>query len=304
MKKVLFCAIAFLVLLVSPPIIRAQLTVDRIFGSAEFRAEAFTGARWQEDGISYTRLERSAEGPELWVYDAASGQRTRLVSTEQVTPDGWDTPLQIEDYFWSSDRSKLLVYTNSKRVWRRNTRGDYWVLDLEKGSLRKLGCDAEASTLMFAKFDPAGTRVGYVMKNNIYVEDISTGVITPLTTNGAEKLINGTFDWVYEEEFGLRDGFRWSPDGKSIAYWQLDASGIRDFLLINNTDSLYSFTIPIQYPKTGTTNSAARIGVGRSFQRQASMPHRSGLCGKRAAVVSNYAQKEGRPVHAGRSVLY
>jgi dipeptidyl-peptidase-4 len=66
---------------------------------------------------------------------------------------------------------------------------------------------------------------------------------------------------VYEEELGLRDGFRWSPDGRRIAYWQLDASGVRDFLLINNTDSLYSFTIPVQYPKTGTTNSAARVGV-------------------------------------------
>ncbi len=74
-------------------------------------------------------------------------------------------------------------------------------------------------------------------------------------------MINGTFDWVYEEEFRLRDGWRWSPDGAHIAFWQLDASGIRDFLLIDNTDSLYSFVKPVQYPKAGTVNSAARVGV-------------------------------------------
>jgi dipeptidyl-peptidase-4 len=114
---------------------------------------------------------------------------------------------------------------------------------------------------MFAKFSPDGTRVGFVQTNDIYVQDLASGAITPVTTDGSRTTINGTFDWVYEEEFSLQDGFRWSPDGEKIAYWQLDATGIRDFLLINNTDSLYSFTIPIQYPKAGTVNSAARIGV-------------------------------------------
>ena len=74
-------------------------------------------------------------------------------------------------------------------------------------------------------------------------------------------LINGTFDWVYEEELDLRDGWRWSPDGQRIAYWQLNADGVRDFDLINDTDSLYSFVTPVQYPKAGETNSAARVGV-------------------------------------------
>ena len=114
---------------------------------------------------------------------------------------------------------------------------------------------------MFAKFSPQGDRVAYVRENNIYVERLSDGSITALTKDGSRTIINGTFDWVYEEEFDDRDGFRWSPDGTRIAYWQLDASGVRDFLLINDTDSLYSFTDPVQYPKAGTTNSAVRVGV-------------------------------------------
>ncbi|HEY1054194.1 MAG TPA: DPP IV N-terminal domain-containing protein, partial [Emticicia sp.] len=81
------------------------------------------------------------------------------------------------------------------------------------------------------------------------------------STNNTKKLINGTFDWVYEEEFGCRDGFRWSPDSKTIAYWQIDANTIRDFYMINNTDSTYSFVVPVEYPKVGESPSACKVGV-------------------------------------------
>jgi dipeptidyl-peptidase-4 len=134
-------------------------------------------------------------------------------------------------------------------------------MDLESGQLTQLGTFAEPSTMMFAKFSPDGKQVGYVVKHNIYMEDMATSQVKQLTFDGTEDLINGTFDWVYEEEFGLRDGFRWSPDSKSIAYWQLDASEVRDFFMINNTDSLYSYIIPVQYPKVGQTLSACRVGV-------------------------------------------
>ncbi|WZN41383.1 DPP IV N-terminal domain-containing protein [Chitinophaga pollutisoli] len=97
--------------------------------------------------------------------------------------------------------------------------------------------------------------------HNIYAEDLATGKIEQLTKDGDRRLINGTFDWVYEEEFGCRDGFRWSPDSKSIAYWQIDARQIRDFLMINNTDSIYSFNIPVEYPKVGESPSPCKVGV-------------------------------------------
>ena len=114
---------------------------------------------------------------------------------------------------------------------------------------------------MFARFSPDGSRVGYVREGDLYVESVADGRIVRLTADASRTRVNGTTDWVYEEEFGLRDAFRWSPDGRRIAYWQFDMTGVRDFLLINDTDSLYSFTIPIQYPKAGTTNSAVRAGV-------------------------------------------
>jgi dipeptidyl-peptidase-4 len=114
---------------------------------------------------------------------------------------------------------------------------------------------------MFAKFSPDGGRVAYVRAGDLYVERVDDGAVTRLTSDGSRTLVNGTTDWVYEEEFGLRDAFRWSPDGRRIAFWQFDMTGVRDFLLINDTDSLYSFTIPVQYPKAGTTNSAVKAGV-------------------------------------------
>src|SRR5690606_24191503 len=128
-------------------------------------------------------------------------------------------PLAIENYIWSADRNRVLIFTNSERVWRTNTRGDYWVLDRESGRLKKLGgTAAKPSTLMFAKFSPDGDRVGYVRENNLYVEDLASGAITQLTQDGSRTVINGTFDWVYEEELGLQDGWRWSPDGRRVAY--------------------------------------------------------------------------------------
>ncbi|MEW6511657.1 MAG: S9 family peptidase [Bacteroidota bacterium] len=240
------------------------LSIDRIFESREFIPQRFGPARWIDGGAGYTTLERSATaggGRDIVRHDSRTGKRDVLIPAEWLIPKGGTSPLYVENYQWSADTTRLLIYTNSRRVWRHNTRGDYWVFRAADRSLRKAGGDAEPSTLMFAKFSPDGRKVAYIRGNNIYVEDVTTGIITQLTYDGSRTIINGTFDWVYEEEFDLRDGFRWSPDGSRIAYWQLDASGVRDFYLINNTDSLYSFVTPIQYPKAGETLSACRVGV-------------------------------------------
>ncbi|MFC2157353.1 S9 family peptidase [Acidobacteriota bacterium] len=240
------------------------LTVERIYDSSDFSAGRFGPARWLEDGSGYTTLESSEKvegGRDIVLYDPESGEGQILIPTEQLIPDGEERPLRISDYIWSDDSQKMLIFTNTKRVWRRNTRGDYWVLNRGTGELKKMGARFESSTLMFAKFSPDGTRVAYVMKNNIYVEDINGGRIIPVTRDGSETIINGTSDWVYEEEFGVRDGFRWSPDGRQIAYWQLDSSGIPEFHMINNTDSLYPKITTFKHPKVGQTNSACKVGV-------------------------------------------
>jgi dipeptidyl-peptidase 4 len=230
----------------------SALTLERIFSSREFAAERFGPARWLEGGAAYTTIEASPTSKgadDLIRYDSVTGQRSVLIAAEQLIPKGQTTPLNIEDYDWSADGKRLLVFTNTVKVWRYNTRGDYWVLDRATKSLTKLGGDGAASSLMFAKFSPDGTRVGYVRDNTLFVENLSDHKITQLSDKGSRTHINGTFDWVYEEELDCRDGWRWSPDGKRIAYWQLDATGVRDFFLINNTDALYPTITPIPYPQ-------------------------------------------------------
>lgn len=213
--------------------------------------------RWSNDGSAYYRLEQN----EIVRYQLPGQEKKVLFSRQQLTPAGSNAPLRVSHYTFSDDQQKVLIFTNTQRVWRINTRGDYWVLDLQRGTLRKIGASRPASSLMFAKFSPDGNRVAYVSEYNVYVEDLASGNIQALTTDGNRKFINGTFDWVYEEEFACRDGFRWSPDSKHIAFWQLDARDTRDYYMINNTDSIYPTIIPVEYPKVGQAPSASRIGL-------------------------------------------
>jgi dipeptidyl-peptidase 4 len=214
--------------------------------------------KWTKDGKGYLRQDKG----EIVQFNLPDMRRTVLVTKEQLTPTGKNTPLSMRNYFFTEDNSKVLIYTNTKRVWRQDTRGDYWVLDMKTKKLSQIGKTLPESSLMFAKISPDGTKAAYVSERNVYVEDLSNGKIKALTkTNGTPKLINGTFDWVYEEEFDCRDGFRWSPDSKKIAYWQIDANKIRNYDMVNTTDSIYPFIIPVEYPKVGEYPSPYKIGV-------------------------------------------
>lgn len=215
------------------------------------------GMRWAKDGNSFYRFEAD----QIVNVALPSNTKTIVATKQQLTPKGESKPITVNLFTFSEDGQKLLLYTNTKRVWRINTRGDYWVLDLKKNELKKIGGSQPESSLMFAKFSPDGTKVAFVSGYNVFVEDLATGSLKQLTTDGNRKFINGTFDWVYEEEFACRDGIRWSPDSKSVLFWQIDARGTRDYYMINNTDSVYSKVIPVEYPKVGETPSACRLGV-------------------------------------------
>ena len=222
--------------------------------------------QWLDGGKRYTLLEPvavPAKGQELVSYDTASGgNRTVLVAAASFVPKGAAAPLNIEAYSWSPDRTHLLLFTNSRKVWRRNTRGDFWVLDLQSKSLSQLGGSAAPpSSLMFAKFSPDGRTVAYVRDNNIYVEDLATHTVRALTTDGSADIINGTSDWVNEEELDIRDAFRWSPDSRSIAFWSFDQSGVPEWTLIDDTSGPVPVARRYHYPQAGATNSATRIGV-------------------------------------------
>ena len=256
-----------------------MLTNEAIFRDREYRDKRPGTIRWLEDGSGYTaletvdahkdtKLELDELGDdinpyrEIVRYDPATLDREVLISLNQLTPPGAAQALAVDNYQWSEDKSKLLIYANSRKVWRQKSRGDYWILQLDSGELWQLGGEmSEPSRMMFGKFSPDATKFAYVWRENIYVQDLESREVIALTDDASDTIINGLFDWAYEEEFGILDGFRWSPDGNRIAYWQLDTHAAKDFLIINNTDELYPTITRIPYPKVGQENSAARIGI-------------------------------------------
>lgn len=236
--------------------VRKLICFCMLLGSA-VTVTAQGGIKWAADGNGYYRLQDGA----LVLFTLPQNEKTVLFSKEQLTPQGQQKPLAISGFSFSADAQKAMFFTDTRKVWRLNTKGNYWVADKATGTLRQLGKDRPASSLMFAKFSPDGTKAAYVSEFNIYVEELATGAVRQITTDGNRKLINGTFDWVYEEEFFCRDGFRWSPDSKQIAYWQIDARNTKDYLMINNTDSIYPVAVPVEYPIAGDAPSPFKIGV-------------------------------------------
>jgi len=237
---------------------RIYLLVLLLWSFCGYAQPGSTLLKWNKEGNSYYKVK---EGGIVRV-DLPDSRETAVISADALRPVGHGRPLNIRDFSFSADGRKLLIYTNTRRVWRYDTRGDYWVLDIGKRQLIQVGRERPASSLLFAKLSPDGSKVAYSSQHNLWVEDLATGVTHCLTsTEGTPKLINGTFDWAYEEELDCRDGFRWSPDGLHLAYWQIDANKIKDYLMINTTDSTYPFVVPVEYPVAGEAPSPYKIGV-------------------------------------------
>lgn len=249
---------------------KSQLTLEDIYVNKTYAPKGFGPIKWYKNGEAYTSLERSSDnkGRDIILYQTKSGDREVLVPSTMLIPHGSVSPLGISNYQFSKDGNYLMIFTNTKQVWRNHTRGDYWVLNIHSGKLSQLGGGLPASSLMFAKFSPDSKQVAYVVEKNIYTEDILTGKQEQITNDGGGHIINGTTDWAYEEEFALRDAFRWSNDSKKIAFWQINTEGVGVFTMINNLDSVYPETIPFAYPKVGTTNPEAKIGVIELMNKQ------------------------------------
>ena len=241
------------------------LSLERLYEKGEFGEQGARTPFWSERSAAYFTWEKPTEpnatGQDLVRRDCATDAAEVIAPASLFLTGEGSNSLAGSPFRFSANERRLLLFTNTRRVWRENTRGDYWVLDLDSRKLRRLGGDAAPASLMFARFSPDGGRIAYVRDNNIYVENVETGVITPLTTDGSARIINGTADWVNEEELEIRDAFRFSPDGRSIAYWQFHLDGVREMSLIDNTQGNYPRVITIPYPKVGEQNSATRVGI-------------------------------------------
>jgi dipeptidyl-peptidase-4 len=246
----------------------AELTVDAITHGA------FAGARmpepqWLADGSAYFDLRPAADGgSEIVRVNASTGATTVVAPAHALVSNG--TRLVVESISISHDGAKILLFHNSVRVWRQNTRGVYDVLDVATGRVTPLS--SAAGLQMFAKFSPDGRRAAFVRANNLFVTDLTTHEEHALTNDGSDVIINGTSDWVYEEELSIRDAFRWSPDSKRIAFWRFDQSPIPIFPMLDEL-SLVAKVIPERYPRPGDRNSKVTVGVVNADTRATTWLH-------------------------------
>ena len=238
-----------------------ELSLQQLFASYEFFGSYFRGGQWADQGpvLTFVEGDRETGATHLVQLDLRTDQRTRLIDGNDLQrADG--SFVQIEEYQFSSDGRYALLFADSERVWRYNTKGVYYVFDTQTKALQPIA-DPALGLQMFAKFDPAGRRVAFVRERDLFVVDLAAMAETRLTSTGSPGgIINGTFDWVYEEEFGLRDGFQWSPDGQHIAFYQLDETATEEFTMYG-TATLYPELTRFRYPKAGEVNAEIRIGV-------------------------------------------
>src|SRR5690554_4469185 len=184
MKKNIIISIGFLMLLTFN--VRAQksqpLLLEDMYKNNVYVQKSFGPLRWMKDNNSYSTLEKNMEigGKDIIRYEASTGKRSVVISAASLIPEGKSGPIEISDYDWSDDNSKLLVFTNTRKVWRHHTRGDYWIFELKNNTIKQLGESLPEATLMFAKFSPDASKVAYVSQNNIFVEDLLNEEITKI----------------------------------------------------------------------------------------------------------------------------
>jgi dipeptidyl-peptidase-4 len=262
MKRIfiLLCVPALLVAQMEQP----EWSLNDIFRSGKFSDKSLSGVQWIAQGkqFSFEQYDTTTKSQNIFIYDVASGKRTLAVDVSKLHANSDDSlTLDISTYQWSPDEQSMLFISEPplKQYFSRLTpAGNFFLYNIKLKTFRQL---TDVYEPMFnPKFSPDGTKIGFVRGNNIFVLDIATGTETQLTTDGAEHIINGKFDWVYEEEFSIADGWFWSPDSKSIAFWRLDETRVPEFHLVDFM-TLRDDVMPLRYPKAGDPNSIVRIGI-------------------------------------------
>ena len=245
-----------------PQTAKLPLKLEDFYASAKFAGSAFQGGQWADKGpvITFVKPDTATGATHIMSYDLERNQQKILLDGNRLQAADVDRRINVQNYAFNHDRSAVLIYTDSAPVWRLNTKGYYYVYDFARQALTPISVRAKGYQ-MFAKFSPDGRHVAFVRERNLFVVELAGMTETQLTFDGsAGKIINGTTDWVYEEEFGLRDGWSWSPDGKHLAFFQLDESQTSDFFMADLHGSRPELK-KFRFPFAGEPNSEIRIGV-------------------------------------------
>ncbi len=236
-----------------------EFTVDDIYASRTFSSQGYRSIRWIEGGkaSSYLETDSLTKSTDIWRYDIATGASSVMVRGAGLKIPGVDTALTIQNYLFSPDE-KSILFTGTLAARSLKTGGNFYLYERGSGAFRQLTNSSE--TQVNVKFSPDSKKIGFVRGGDIYAIDLATGREVRLTSDASEHVFNGHFDWVYEEEFGIIDGWVWSPDSRSIAYWQLDERRVPEFPIVDFLP-LHQEVERMRYPKAGDPNAIVRIGV-------------------------------------------
>ena len=225
---------------------KKELTNELIWASGEFSPDYVSSVRSMNDGEHFSLLE----GNKIIKYSY-----TDFSTPVSTIFDGSAVKdLNIEDYFFNADETKILVATNIKAIYRRSFTAKYYVVDIDTKKSSPL-FDKEAKE-MLAEFSPDGSKVAFVYENNLYVNDLVSNSTVQITNDGKQNgVINGSSDWVYEEEFSITKAWEWSPKGTKIAYLKFDESEVKDFTMNYYEGNIYPTPYTFKYPKAGEDNS-------------------------------------------------
>ncbi|MCI0750815.1 MAG: S9 family peptidase [Flammeovirgaceae bacterium] len=229
-----------------------QLTIEDFTTRPVFIQKSVTGINWMKEGKFYT----SQDGNKIVKYDIATGQPVEtIVDGATLTP-----ALEIDDYSLSGDEKKILIETGHESIYRRSSKAEFYIYDIPTKTLKRLSPNGKQS---YATFSPDGSKVAFARNNNLFFVDLATGIEEPVTADGKfNHIINGSTDWVYEEELSFAQAFYWSPDGKKLAYYRFDESNVKEYNMQKwNKGALYPEDYTYKYPKAGEDNSLVEIWI-------------------------------------------
>jgi dipeptidyl-peptidase-4 len=235
-----------------------KLTLDDIFLSDKFTPENVENIRWKPDGSAFAFTKTSSENSlnDIYLYEISSREEKLFLSSDKLLFEG--KQIKMSSYEWTDDAKQLIIRGPEKSIWRHSRTSPVYLYNIELGEMRALA--NEHTGLKGAKLSPNGNYAGYVKEHNLFIIELSTGKETQLTFDGNKNMLNGEFDWVYEEEFSIADGWKWAPDGGKIAFWKFDQTRVKEFYLI---DEMYAYNkvMPLKYPKAGEQNAVVKIGI-------------------------------------------
>ncbi|MCS7028386.1 MAG: S9 family peptidase [Bacteroidia bacterium] len=225
-----------------------EVTLEEVWLKYTFVQKRPNNLNWMKNSKYYTDL---LEGGIIAKYEVTTGNKVEDVYKNEAM-------LQIENYTFNNDESKILVGTQSERIYRRSMKYNFYIIDLKTQKATPLSKNGKQ---MHATFSPDGQMVAFVRENNLYIKDLTDDKEIQVTKDGKKnEIINGSADWVYEEEFSMSKAFEWSNDGQKIAFIRFDERKVKEFSM-TIWGKLYPEEYKFKYPKAGENNSEVSVWV-------------------------------------------